>query len=365
MIGQRGLPATYGGIERHVEELSLRLAARGHEVVVFCRRSYIGDSSALVDGIRLAYPPTIASKHLEAFIHSGIASALTVGGGFDIVHFHAIGPGLWSPIPRWLSGSKVVQTIHGLDQDRAKWSRPARTVLRLGDHMSQRVPDAVIVVGEYLLDHYRARRGLTLHVPNGVALTPVTDESILGALGLLPRGYALFVGRLTPEKAVDQLIQAFARVETPMRLVVVGGSSFTDGYERRIRDLASRDPRVVLPGYVYGKELAALYSNAALYVQPSLLEGIPLTVLEAAAYGLPLVLSDIPAHLELLPATRPGGRLFSAGSEPGLAEALLQGILAAASELSVAQAAAEEIIRRFSWDAVADQTEAVYEELLT
>src|SRR4026209_2447770 len=133
MVGQRGMPATFGGVERHVEELAVRLVERGHEVVVFCRRNYSLNRRPRFRGVKLSYPPTYPSKHLEAAIHSGVASMLTIGRGFDVVHYHALGPGLWSPIPRWGTRAKVIQTIHGIDHDGAKWGRFARRVLRGGD----------------------------------------------------------------------------------------------------------------------------------------------------------------------------------------------------------------------------------------
>jgi glycosyltransferase involved in cell wall biosynthesis len=363
MIGQRGLPATYGGVERHVEELGVRLAERGHEVVVFCRRNYTEDPQPSHRGVKLVYAPTVESKHLEAALHSGVSSLLTLGRRFDIVHYHAVGPGLWSPIPRWLTGAKVVQTIHGLDQDRAKWGRAARTVLQGGDWLSQRVPDAVIVVGKYLLDHYRNRRAPTVHIPNGVTLSTDTDSSVLARLGLQPRRYALFVGRLIPEKGVDQLIRAFAQIETSQRLVVIGGSSFTDDYELTLKRLAATDPRVVLPGYVYGPELAALFANASVYAQASLLEGLPLTVLEAASHGLPLVLSDIPAHREILPERRAGGRLYLAGDVAALSASLGEALAVADGERDQAREAGEQTIRRYRWETVTDQTEALYRKI--
>lgn len=365
MIGQRGLPATHGGVERHVEELGTRLAARGHEVVAFCRRNYVSSSLDELEGVRLEYLPTVSSKHLEAALHSGLAALRTVGRQFDIVHFHAVGPGLWSPIPRYLSGAAVVQTIHGLDQDRAKWGGLASRVLKGGDWLSKRVPDGVIVVGEYLLDHYGDRVGVTDYIPNGVTITEPGDESMLGRFGLEPDGYVLFVGRLIPEKAIDHLIRAFQVLDVDKKLVVAGGTSFTDRYVDELRDLAGRDERVSLVGYVYGAELGALYSNACLYVQPSLLEGLPLAVLEAIAHGVPAVLSDIPPHREVIPQSRPGGRLYPAGDVTALAEAIEKGVSNSAEERAAAEDAAVDVIRRYSWDSAADATEALYARLLS
>ena len=364
MIGQRGLPATYGGVEHHVQELAVRLAERGHDVVVFCRRNYTDSPQTSYRGVKLLYPPTYQSKHLEAAIHSGVATMLTIGRGFDIVHYHALGPGLWSPFPRWITRAKVIQTIHGLDYDGPKWGRFAGQVLRVGDWISQRIPDAVVVVAAHLLDHYKGRRGLTVHIPNGVNSAMDQDDRVLERLGVGTGEYVLFVGRLIPEKGVDQLIKAFSMITTTHRLVIVGGSSYTDDYELTIKGLASDDPRVVLPGFVYGAELNALYSNAAVYVQPSLREGLPLTVLEAASHGLPLVLSDIPAHLEVLPQPRPGARTYPKGDIAALARSLEEAIAAAPAERNAAQTAGKQMMQRHQWDAVTDQTEELYARVM-
>ena len=364
MIGQRGLPATYGGIERHVEELATRLVERGHEVVVFCRRNYTIGRVRSYRGVRLVHAPTYRSKHLEAAVHSGISSLMALGLGLDIVHYHAVGPGLWSAVPRWLSGAKVVQTIHGLDQDRAKWGRFTRRVLRAGDWLSKRVPDAVIVVGAYLLDHYRDRAGHTVHISNGVTPSSGRDDGILGRLGLRPGEYALFVGRLIPEKGVDLLIRAFAQVSTQCSLAVVGSTSYTDDYELALKKLAQEDPRVVMPGYIYGDELNALFANARVFIQPSLLEGLPLTVLEAISHGVPVVLSDIPGHLEILPASRPGGRLFPAGDIAALSDALAEALRNSDDDHDAWRSASREIIDRYRWESIAEQTEDLYRRVL-
>jgi glycosyltransferase involved in cell wall biosynthesis len=221
------------------------------------------------------------------------------------------------------------------------------------------------VVGRYLLDLYQGRRPYSVHIPNGVTLPPQGNDSILARLGVERDGYALFVGRLTPEKGVDQLIRAFRRVEGEHRLVIVGGSSFTDGYEAEIHKLASADPRVILCGYVYGSDLGALYANATVYVQPSTVEGVPLTVLEAAAQGVPLVLSDIPAHREIVLSSRPGGRLFDAADDDSLVSALGHAFERAGEERSAAQLEAGAIRSRFSWDTATDLTESVYLRLVS
>ncbi len=169
MIGQRGVPATFGGVERHVEELGSRLAERGHEVVVYGRTNYVREHLTTYRGMHVRNLPTVNSKHLDAIVHSGISTLDAMARRVDVVHYHAIGPGLPSLIPRYLSGAKVVQTVHGRDAERAKWGPAARTVLQTAEWLSARVPDATIVVARNLADHYRRDyRRPTWVIPNGV-----------------------------------------------------------------------------------------------------------------------------------------------------------------------------------------------------
>jgi glycosyltransferase involved in cell wall biosynthesis len=172
--------------------------------------------------------------------------------------------------------------------------------------------------------------------------------------------YFLFVGRLVPEKAPDLLLRAFRQVEGDIRLILAGGSSFTDGYVRELDRLASRDPRVIMPGYVYGEVLEELYSNAAAFVLPSLLEGLPLTLLEAASYGVPIIASDIPPHIEVLGEQPTGALLHPAGDERELRLALTQVAGDRAGSREAAEALGQRVVSAHDWDLVATQTEDLY-----
>jgi glycosyltransferase involved in cell wall biosynthesis len=366
MIGQKGLPATFGGIEHHVEELGTRLAARGHDVTVFCRTNY-SDAGPEHRGMHLRQMPTVSTKHLDAFVHSALSTLASMAHAPDIIHFHALGPGLWSPFPRYLSRSKVVLTVHGLDHHRAKWGRVAQTVLRTAAWMSSRFPDATIGVSQALAEHYRSHYGRPIaYIPNGVTVRPPRRaDEITRKYGLAQGSYLLFVGRLVPEKAPDLLIRAFRHIRgDDLRLVIVGGSSFTDGYADSLRRLAAADPRVMLTGYVYGAPLEELYSNAAAFVLPSLLEGLPLTLLEAASYGTPVVVSDIPPHLQVVNDDAPGRHLFRAGDEGSLAEALLRTIRSYPLEHEEARGFSKQVADTYRWDDVARATEELYRRLL-
>ena len=367
VIGLRGVPATWGGIERHVEEIGARLAAADNEVTVFCRTNYSAERLPEYRGMRLVHLPTVSSKHLDAIVHSALATAAAFGRGYDIVQYHALGPGTLAPLPRYLSRAKVVQTIHGRDDERSKWGGAAQRLLRAAGWMSGHVPDATVVVSRALETSYQERYGReAVYIPNGVEEPPTAPgaDDIEARFGLTPRSFLLFVGRLVPEKAPDALIRAFGRIPGDLRLVIAGGSSFTDDYTAHLGALASADPRVVMAGYVHGKLLAELYANAAAFVLPSTLEGLPLTLLEAASYATPVIVSDIAPNLEIVGQEGPGHRVFSAGNEDGLVGAIQRSLEDADAERRGAAALRSRVLASYSWDQAAEATERLYRRVL-
>jgi glycosyltransferase involved in cell wall biosynthesis len=366
MIGCRGVPARWGGVERHVEELGAELAVRGHEVTVFCRRNYAAaEGLDSWRGMRLEHLPTVGTKHLDAIVHSALATAAAMAGSFDVLHYHALGPGACALLPRYLSAARVVLTVHGLDDQRAKWGSVARTVLHTAGWLSARVPDATIVVSRDLQRHYRQlHHRPSVYVPIGAplpkAVQPHSPSRLLDRLGLKPGRYLLFVGRFVPEKAPDLLLRAFRAIEGDWRLALVGDSSFTQRYVQDLCRQARSDGRVVLAGLRYGAELDELYVNAGAFVLPSLLEGMPLTLLEAAAHGTPVVVSAIPPHVEVLGGDGAGHRLAVPGDELALTVALRRALADPARERAGAAALRERVLATYCWRAAAGATEEVY-----
>lgn len=365
-IGQRGVPAGEGGIERHVEELGARLAARGHQVTVYCRSNYLAERPATHRGMTLRHLPTVPTKSLDFIAHSAISTVLAMPRRPDILHYHAIGSALVAPLPRIASGSGIVLTVHGLDQDREKWKGAGHLVLNLAAALSARVPHATITVSRALADHYATRyRREATYIPNGA---PAAQRRPAGAMarrhGLTPGRYFLFVGRLVPEKRPDLLVRAFRDVPGDARLVIAGSSGFTDAYAARVAELAAADPRVVMAGGVYGQDLAELYSNAAAFVLPSSLEGLPITLLEAAAHRAPVIVSDIPPHREVLGADRPGARLLPSGDHPALTAALGDLLENPAAAARGAVDLRRRVLQHYSWEVAAESTELVYEQVL-
>ena len=371
MLGGRGLPATYGGVERHIEEIGARLVERGHEVTVYCRPHYTDEGPGdWYRGMRRVVLPGIPSKHLDALSHTAVAAAHAARQDFDVVHYHAVGPGLISPLSRATGRGAVVLTVHGLDFGREKWGLGARLALQLSARMSAHVPDRTIVVAESLREHYREAYGVeTSYVPNGVTL-PDEDAGQtrldLSEYGVRADDFLLSVGRLVPEKGHDLLVEAFGALPPDSRpsLMIVGGDSFTSGHVHQLREQVDQLPDAHLPGFLYGGALQAAYAGARLFVQSSTLEGMPLTVLEAAAYSRPLVLSDIAVHRELLGSDRPGGRLFRSGDRASLTAALERALRDPAAEAAGGQAVSADLLDRFSWDRAVDGTIDAYEQAL-
>jgi glycosyltransferase involved in cell wall biosynthesis len=360
MIGQKGLPATFGGIEHHVQEIGSRLAERGHDVTVFCRPNYAAEDQAEFLGMRLRHLPTVSTKHLDAIAHSAVATVAALRERYDVIHYHAEGPGMLAFAPRVASTPRVVVTIHGLDHDRAKWSRTAQVVLRAAGWLSAHVPDATITVSRDLTDHYARRYGCTTeYIPNGI---PVGGPSPRGRLPatIEPGRYVLFVGRLVPEKQPDVLIKAFRMLRTDARLVIAGGDSFSGSYVDHLMRLAAGDERIVFTGYVFGDDLRCLYENAAAFVLPSSLEGLPLTLLEAIAAGTAVVVSEIAPHLEIVGADGPGHRVVPSGDVDALSRTLSTILADQPRERIGVAALRERIIRDYSWDSVTDATERLY-----
>ncbi|CCH78156.1 conserved hypothetical protein [Nostocoides japonicum T1-X7] len=364
MIGQKGLPASYGGVEHVVSETGRRLADRGHRVTVFTRTTYANPPTSPYFGMEVVPTPALNTKHLDAISHSATSTTRALFSGCDIFHYHALGPGLMAPLPRALARGKVVLTVHGLDHERAKWGLGARAVLGLAHWMSPRVPDRTIVVSKALQQHYAEQFDRpTDYIPNGVTAPSPASVAPVEDFGLRPGGYVLQVGRVVPEKGASLLLDAFRLVDRDVQLAIVGDTSWTEEYAREVREKAARDPRVVLTGYAYGDTLRALYANAALFTQPSFVEGLPLTLLEAASHGLPVVCSDIAPHCEVLAGGSSAGRTFRVGDREDLARVLTEMIDLRETLGPSARTQRDEILRRYDWDSATDQLEQVYLEL--
>ncbi len=358
MIGQKGIPATYGGIEKHVEEISVRLAARGHDVSVFCR-FYYTPPDANSHGVHLLRRPSIHTKHLDTASHVAFSTVEAMARHYDIVHFHALGPSVFSGLPR-LTGARTAVTVHGLDWQRQKWGKLASWVLRRCERPAAHFPDRTIVVSKTLREYFREHHHCdAAFIPNGTHLPQPRPAKKILQLGLTPGKYVLFVGRMVPEKGVHFLCEAFSRIDTDMKLALVGGLSFSEDYVARIKGYES--DRIRLLDYVFGEGLEELWSNAYLVVQPSTMEGLSIALLEALSYGRCVLLSDIPENLEVAEGSTVSFRSQNVDDLTAKLERLIRDPELVKSYESKARG---HILEHYSWDKVAEHTEAVYRGML-
>ena len=327
MIGHKRYGSREGGVEVAVTELARRMAALGHDVTCYDRRGsdvMTGDVAAtcerVVDGVRVVPVKTIDGKGFAALSSSYFATKQAIKDRPDVVHYHAEGPCAPLPLVK-RAGIRTVATIHGLDWQRAKWGKLASTYIKMGERLAATKADGLIVLSRSAQDYFKKTYGReTTFIPNGVEsrqLKPANE--IKKRWGLEKDSYVLYLGRLVPEKRVELLIEAYRALETDKRLVIAGGGSDTLSYEAGLRRLASSDGRFLLTGFVDGEPLAELYSNAYAYVLPSDVEGMPMSLLEAMAYGRCCVTSDIPECADVLAGH---GVTFPKGDVAGLSAAL-------------------------------------------
>lgn len=360
MIGQKGIPATSGGIERHVEELGKRLVQRGHEITVYCRPYYTDPALNEFSGITLNHKKSINSKHLDAITHTFISSFDSLISNYDIVHYHAIGPATLSFIPK-IAGKHVVVTVHGLDWQREKWGKFAKLYLKLGEKASAIFPNRTIVVSQVLKEYYKRQHGIeSVAIPNGVDIPEPLPPQIIKKWGLEKRNYVLFLARLVPEKGCHHLLKAWRKVRSDKYLVIAGGASHSDDYVSRLHKEASDN--VIFTGHVQGQTLIELFSNAYLYILPSEIEGLPISLLEAMSYSLPCLISDIPENVEALGDT---GFTFENKNVDDLVIKLQALLNTMETTFRASQKAFKRVSSIYNWNKVVDLTERVYKELVT
>lgn len=365
MIGHKRYGSREGGVEVVVTELARRMAALGHDVTCYDRSGadvMTGDQTVacerMVDGVRVVPVRTIDKKGLAALSSSFFATLAAVRQRPDVIHYHAEGPCVPLRLAHW-AGIRTVATIHGLDWQRAKWGKLASTYIKLGEKIAARYADEVVVLSRSAQDYFQQTYGRTTRlIPNGIDLKePADSNTISSEWGLVPDSYVLFLGRLVPEKRPDLLIKAFKALDTDVQLVIAGAASDTSEYVEELKSLAKGDARIVFTGFVSGEPLEELYSNAAVYVLPSDVEGMPISLLEAMSHGCCCVTSDIPECADVLVDA---GLTFERGSVAGLAQALRTAAGDRANAKALGERARDRARSEYNWDSVVEKTLDLY-----
>lgn len=360
VIGTRGFPDIQGGVEKHCESLYPLIGQAGYCVKVFRRTPYLSDSQA----IKMSYKNvkfrdlwTVRNRFFETIIHSFHAAAICLLDRPDIVHIHNIGPAIVLPILK-IGGLSTIVTYHSANYTHRKWGIIAKSILRFGEFLTMKLADQVIFVSR--LQQEKFNKTNTHFIPNGINLeTPSNDTQFLSRLGIRNNKYILAVGRFSPEKGLLDLINAFQNVEGDFQLVIAGDSDHETTYSKSMRQLATQDEGIILTGYISEKSLNQVYTNASCFVLPSHQEGHPIALLEAMSYNLPVLVSDIPANIEMNLSL---GCYFRCGDVANLTEKLNKKLAAPSSyrnKLNYRQYIAE----RYNWLKVAEQTISVYEKV--
>jgi glycosyltransferase involved in cell wall biosynthesis len=361
VLGVRGIPGVQGGVETHAQELYQRLAALGCDVEVLVRTPFVPAGRRAFGAIRLRRLWSPRRPGLEALLHSLLGVIYAAIARPHVLHIHAIGPGIVAPIAR-LFGLRVVVTHHGPDYDRDKWGWFARWVLRTGERFGMRYAHARIAISNVIVELIRSKYGKESDlIRNGVIARPLqqaADEP--RRFGLEPGRYFLHVGRMVPEKRQLDLIAAYAAAQsTGWKLVLVGARD-TSEYSRNVAVAAAATSGVLLTGFQSGAALEQLYTHAGAFVLPSSHEGLPIAMLEALSYGLPIAASDIPANLEI---GLDSSSYFPVGNRAALALRLAQ--LAQTPPDNPARAARRAwAVQTFDWNRIAEQTLTVYRRVI-
>ncbi len=361
VVGTRGIPDIQGGVETHCQELYPRLAQLGCDITVITRTPYVAKSKrmATYGDISLKHIYAPKRKSIEAIIHTFLAILYARFSGADILHIHAIGPALLTPFARML-GLHTVLTHHGPDYDRQKWGIAAKTVLRLGEAAGARFANEIIVISRVIagiLESKYGRRDTHL-IYNGVPTpTPDTSSDYLDELGITKGRYAIAVGRFVEEKGFHDLIEAWQGLERPAcHLVLVGDADHETAYSQKLKQSAS-PAGIILTGFIKGRKLSQIFSHARLFIMPSYHEGLPIALLEAMSYNLPVLVSDIPANLEV-PLNSSSFFYVANITE-------LRGKIEQKLQHAETPDYTELLKARYDWDHVAQATYKVYRKLLS
>lgn len=363
MIGHKRIPSREGGVEIVVEELSTRMVKKGHSVTCYNRKGKHVSGEEVkklksYKGVRIKNAITIDKKGLAAMTSSFFSTLSASFSKYDVIHIHAEGPAFFSFIPHFLR-KKVVVTIHGLDWDRAKWGKFASWYIKTGEKNAVKYADEIIVLSQGVKDYFLKTYGRkTKYIPNGVNKPEIREGKEIKKWGLEKDNYVLYLGRIVPEKGEHYLIEAWKNVKSDKKLVIAGGSSDTQEYMNKLKELAKGDSRIVFTGFVQGRVLEELYSNSYIYCLPSDLEGMPLSLLEAMSYGNCCLVSDIDECKEVV---EDKGVTFKKSSINDLIEKLQWLLENDDAVENYKKKVIEFVCNKYNWDDVVEKTMRVYQ----
>jgi glycosyltransferase involved in cell wall biosynthesis len=350
LLGSRGIPGRYGGYETLMEELSVRLIARGFKVTVYCRSHSTPRDLKSWRGAGLVVLPTIRAKYLDTPVHTFLSCLHAASAGYDAALVVNSANALFVPLLS-VGGIPVALNVDGIEKRRAKWGAFGRAVYAFSERLACVVPDALVTDAEVIRRHYLERYGAdSVPIAYGVDPRPPAETGVLARLGIAPRQYFLYVSRFEPENNPHRVAEAYRRVGGDLPLVMVGGAPyagrFIAGFTR------GADPRILFPGAIYGEGYRELLSQALAYVHATEVGGTHPALVEAMGYGNCILVNETPENREV--AGEAG--LWFRAEEPGTLAERMDWVRGHPEEARVlGKAAGERAARLFSWERVADQ----------
>lgn len=359
MIGHKQIPSRVGGVEVVVEKLSEQLVKKGIQVDAYNRKSRYQKKYSQYKGIRIYEVFTVQKKSLDAIVAAFFATLKALRGNYDIYHYHAEGPCLMLWLPHAFH-KRLVVTVHGLDWQRAKWGKLASRMLLAGEKAAVKYADEIIVLSQNVKNYFRETYGReTVYIPNGVSKAEFRKAKLIKRkYGLTENGYLLFLARIVPEKGLHYLIEAYNKLDTQIPLVIGGDWQYSVEYGKEIQEMCKGNPNIILTGFVEGETLYELFSNALLYILPSEVEGMAISLLEAMSYGKCCLVSDIPENLEIAEGYVES---FRSGDTEDLREKLENILREPEKREKLGKEAQEYVLARYNWEQIADATIKVYE----
>lgn len=360
MTGLRGFPNIPGGIETHCASIYPLIAEKGASIRVARRRHY-ASSSTTFPGIEFVDIWSPKNGSLETVLHTFLSIFYAFFWRADILHIHAIGPGIFVPMAKLL-GLKVVFTHHGPDYERQKWGKFAKWVLRTGEQLACRWADQCIAISKpikvLIKENTQADAALILNGTPPARRTESTEY--IASYGLNPQSYFLCVARFVPEKGLHDLVTAFTQTNSAGYLVIAGDNNYETAYSKDIKSLAKKNPNIIITGYVTGSPLTELFSHAKGFILPSYHEGLPIALLEAMSFGLDPLVSDIEAHKQV-PLHK--SCFFKLGDIADLAENIKMKSSAKRPDMSDVQLK-ELVSKYYNWDIIAEETFILFQKTL-
>jgi glycosyltransferase involved in cell wall biosynthesis len=362
-IGQKGIPAKTGGVEKYVESLATNLIALGHEVFVYSRRDYLPEKLVEFKGVKIINLPSFCGKNLEAISHTFLAVLDLIFRKVDVIHFQSIGPASLMWLVKLLKpNTPIVFTFHCQDYYHQKWGAFARAYLRFGEMVGCRLANKIIVISKELAEYVpREYRREVTYIPNGASVIEKTPVREIRRWGLEGNDYFVYIGRLVRHKGIQYLIKAYKRLKTDKKLVIVGEGAYTDDYVSELHALAEGNNNIIFTGNQTGRNLAELFSNAYVFVQPSESEGLSIALLEAMSYRTACLVSDIRANLEAVGNT---GLVFANKDIDDLHIKMQFAVDNPEVITAKADEGRERVRREFNWEDITKKVAGVYEGVL-